>query len=597
MPNNKQLIDICNPFTVISPEKLDASIAQQLFVEVFSDFPQVRNPGHSMIIGARGSGKSMMFRCLLPDVLTLKEGLAFADLEFLAFHVPIKNTQLKITDLQRLDHHHASFLINEHFITLTVIIEVLQALFMTPQANLPFHESEYQEFFEKTYVRRLRLSGCKTPCEFRNGSTRAFFQALYDHALDMHAEFILYIMQISPEPDIPVPQYNLPILTYSGFLVPFFQALKGLPGFPQKNIYLFIDDADNLSKTQTQILNAWLATRTQPEISLKVSAQIGNYKTFVSPNDTLVESPHDYQEVNISDRYTTSKTAYYRRVIEIVEKRLKLGGIMNVSPEAYFPPYKKQEDAVKKEEERLRAAWKKEKRGHRPGDDAQRYARPNYIRDLGGNRKARSKYMYSGLKHLVHLSSGVIRYFLDSAASMFDETVKEHGNSQAKLYIPYNIQNRIARDQADKMMFSQFQKLEKDEDALTGELGIVQKLQNLIFSMGFTFHDILVSDRSERRVFSFALSNIPTSEIKAVLDFGVQTGYLHMATIGNKEGTGRTWLYIMNRCLAPQFVLDPTGFAGYLFVTNDTLLKAMYSKTRLRDLGAVQEPEQLTLFD
>jgi len=165
------------------------------------------------------------------------------------------------------------------------------------------------------------------------------------------------------------------------------------------------------------------------------------------------------------------------------------------------------------------------------------------------------------------------------------------------LYIPYNIQNRIARDQADKMMFSQFQKLEKDEDALTGELGIVQKLQNLIFSMGFTFHDILVSDRSERRVFSFALSNIPTSEIKAVLDFGVQTGYLHMATIGNKEGTGRTWLYIMNRCLAPQFVLDPTGFAGYLFVTNDTLLKAMYSKTRLRDLGAVQEPEQLTLFD
>ncbi|MFA7332413.1 MAG: hypothetical protein WC326_15195 [Candidatus Delongbacteria bacterium] len=586
-----------NPFTVMSPEKLDASTAQQLFVEVFSDFPQVRNPGHSMILGARGSGKSMIFRCLLPDVLKLKEGRSFEDLEFLAFHVPIKNTQLKITDLERLDCHHAAFLINEHFFTLSVIIEVLQALTKSLSSNLVFDENRYREFLEKTYSRRLKLSGCKSECRFDDASAESFFQSLYDHALDMHADFIRYVLEFCPEIDSPAPAYNLPLLSFTGFLVPFFQGLIALPGFPKKCVYLFIDDADNLSKTQTKILNSWLSTRTHPEISLKVSAQLGNYKSFVSPNGTLVESPHDYQEINISDRYTTSKTAYHRRVKEIVQKRLDLAGISGVLPEDYFPSYKKQEEAVEKERLRLLSAWEEEGTGYRASDDALRYARPNYIRSLGGTRKARSTYMYAGFEHLVHLSSGVIRYFLDSAAAMFDETIKEAGESAAIASIPCGIQNKVARDQGDRMMFSQFQKLETDEEVLTGKLGIVQNLQNLINAMGFTFHDILVSDRSERRVFSIALTNVPTKEIMDVLSFGVQTGYLHMATIGNKDGTGRTWLFILNRCLAPQFTLDPTGFAGYLFVTNERLMGAMSDGKRLRDVESQEEPEQLTLFN
>ena len=590
--------NINNPFTVISPEKLDAETAEQLFVEVFSDFPQVKNPGHSMIIGARGSGKSMIFRCLLPDVLQRKEGLSFGNLEFLAFHVPIKNTQLQITDLQRLDQNHASFLINEHFLTVSVMIEVLQSLATLP-TSMPFIESTYQEFHDKIYARRLRLSGDSGNTCFCKTSVRDFFAAILDHALDMHSEFIRYILQISPELDVPAPAYNLPLLSFHGFVVPFLKGLKELPGFPKTNVYLFIDDADNLSKTQTQILNAWLATRTQPEISIKVSAQIGKYKSYSSPNGTLVESPHDYQEINISDRYTTSKTVYFKRVREVIEKRLLLSAIKR-SPEEYFPVYEKQEISIQKEEERLRLSWAMDGRGNRPGDDVLRYARPNYIRELGvGGKKSRSTYMYAGFEQLVHLSSGVIRYFLDSAASMFDEARKERGETLLHSQIPCDIQDHIAREQADKMLFSQFRKFETDTPIPTvkGELGIVQKLQNLIFSMGQTFHDILISNRSERRVFSLALSNTPTEEIKQVLDFGVQTGYLHMATIGNKDGSGRTWLYILNRCLAPHFVLDPTGFAGYLFVTNDNLRLAMHKGKKLRDLTSRDEPEQLTLFD
>lgn len=596
MNKNRSLDSIRNPFTVISPEKLDANTANQLFVEVFSDFPQVRNPGHSLILGARGSGKSMMFRCLLPDVLLIhNKDLRIADLEFLSFHIPIKNTQLRITDIERFDKHHATFLINEHFFTITVVMEILRSL--SSIEKLPFNETDYKIFFNDVYLDLLRLNGCNLKYEFNGNTSNDFFKSLHKHFLILHAEFMRYVVNINPEIDTPIQPYNLPLLTFNGFIVPFLQNLKLLNGFPNNNIYLFIDDADNLSKTQTKVLNSWLATRTQPEISVKVSAQIGKYKSYVTPNGVAVESPHDYQEINISDKYTTSKTAYHKRVSEIVEKRLTNAEIVNIKPEIYFPPYEEQENAVKIEAERLRNDWKINGRGYRADDDASRYARPNYIKNLGGTRKSRSTYKYAGFDQLVHLSSGVIRYFLDSAALMFDETTKQKGLNIALKCIPHSIQDDVVREQADKMMFSQFRKLEKDQYFISGELGIVQKLQNLVFSMGYTFHDILVSERSERRVFSIALSNKPTDDIKDVLDFGVQTGYFHMSTIGNKDGTGRTWLYILNRCLAPHFILDPTGFAGYLFVKNEDLLKAMYYGNKLRDLNDTNEPEQLTLFD
>jgi hypothetical protein len=598
MINEQQNSRIQNPFTVISPEKLNAEVADQLFVEVFSDFPQVRNPGHSMILGARGSGKSMMFRCLLPDVLMLKEKAEFHQLKILAFHVPIKNTQLKITDLQRLDQYHATFLINEHFFSISVMIEILNSLSKMPEKNLPFDEARYRDFFDETYSQLLIRSGCTKEFSYYGDSAAKFFKNLSKNILELHADVIKYILLINPESNTQLPPYNLPFLSFTGFIAPFLLALKNLPGVPDTNIYLFIDDADNLSKTQTKILNSWLSTRTQPEISLKVSAQLGKYKSFVSTNDSIVESPHDYQEVNISDRYTTSKTSYYKRVVEIIEKRFSLSKIVNVSPVEYFPHYEKQEAGVRLEEQKLRKNFAKSGRGSKVSDDVLRYARPNYIKNLGGTRKSRSTYMYAGLEHLVHLSSGVIRYFLDSAASMFDTTEKEKSALQTEKFIPYSIQNQVMREQADKMMFSQFRKLEIDEEYITGNLGIAQKLQNLIFSMGATFHEYLVDEtKSERRIFSIALSNIPTMEVKEVLDFGVQTGYLHSATIGNKDGTGRTWLYIMNRLLAPQFILDPTGFAGYLFVTNDALVKAMNLGKALRNISSDDDSQQLSLFD
>lgn len=590
-----------NPFTIISPEDLDAELAHQLFVEVYSDFPQVKNAGHSMIVGARGSGKSMIFRCLLPDVLKLTEKCDFKDLEFIAFHIPIKNTSLKITELHALEHHHASNMINEHFFVLNILMQILTSLINLGKSDLVYNEKIYSDFLS-IYNRKLRLQGCRNVCDVQTTSASEFFSQLYDHAEEMNAEFMQYLLKINDIEDGLSYKYNLPILSFHGFIVPILKALKKIPEIGEKNIYLFIDDADNLNKCQTQILNSWLSSRTTPTICLKVSTQIGKYKSFVTTNGTFVEAPHDYQEINISEKYTTSKSKYYDRIRRIVKKRLALAGIEGVEPENFFPPYGAQKEAIQKEKQRLIDSWEECGRGNRPIDDANRYAIPNYIRDLGGTRKQRSKYMYAGFETLVHLSSGVVRLFLDSAAAMYDLEASSCKSTDIH-EISYSVQNQIAREKADEFLYSQFRRLETDEDVLSGNLNNVQKLQNLIFSMGKTFHDILVdTDRSERRVFSIALSHTPTQEMKDVLDLGVQNGYLHKSYIGTKDGAGRTWLYILNRYVSPIFVLDPTSFAGYLFLRNENIINAMNTGSRLKSIYELKQEDdcenvQLTIFD
>jgi len=585
---------LTNPFAVTSPEEMKAEKANELFVELYNtDFPQITRPGNIIMTGSRGCGKSMLIRCSLPDVIMLKkEGCRASDLEYLAFHVPVKKTSLPLTELRLLDNRHAPYLINEHFMSLYVLMYSLLGL--SEISFDEYSEDLYRNFFENTYKRYLFFSGCEDDIDVNFASSEDFFISLYRHTEKMQADFIKYIIGLDPNTNKINTTYELPLLSFLRFIVPVFKELVNLPGFPsQKNIYLFIDDADNLSTTQTEILNTWISCRTQPTISIKISAQYELYKSFLTTNGILIESPHDYQSINISLRYTTDYKANYKdKAIEILNRRLKSIGI-DTPVEQFFPTYQSQEDGIRQEMESLKNNYSTSGRGNRLDDDVRRYAVPNYIKNLGGNRKSRSTYRYAGLNNMIHLSSGIIRNLLDSAARMFDIVSGTLDDKTVDIIeIPTDIQNDVLRQLSDEFLYTEFRKptLESIESYETLEPienpnGDVEKLQNLVHAMGQTFHEILVSERSERKVFSIALSNIPTSEIKRVLKTGVRLGFFHEATIGNKDGNGRTLLFILNRRLAPSFVLDPTGFQGYLFMTNDDIHKAMTSGKQLRKIS------------
>lgn len=608
-----------NPFAVVSPEELTADQADQLFVEMHSDYPEITRQGNMLVTGARGCGKSMLIRCSLPDFLMVRNNKKFSELSYLALNVSIKKTSINISELQRLNDYHMPYLLNEHILTL----HVLMYSFMFLANNITYELTEYDEekyraFFSNTYSRYLTLSGARSDFAVDYSTPKSFFDSLYQNLVDLSYSFLPYVTNLynTSTPDF---SYNMPLFSFARFIVPVFTEMRDLPCFPSgKPILLFVDDADNLSEIQTQILNSWIASRTQPTISLKVFSQIGLYKTFLTPTGNLVESPHDYQELDISSKYTTRSNAdssdyYYNKAIHVLFRRLKLAGYAESINEDntkevektlkhFFPTYKKQEEGIKHEEDRIREGYALSGRGNRLDDDIRRYAIPNYIRKLAGTSKSKYTYRYAGLENIVHLSSGIIRYLLDAVAKMYDVTTKNQKTSIISR-IPTDIQNSVLREKADFYLFNELPKSQElsEFNARSGisitdsPQSTTEKLANLINAMGRTFQEILLSGtdddpfsgRSERKVFSIALSNPNgvSTELKEVFRLGVRLGFLHQSYIGNKNGNGRTSLYILNRCFAPVFTLDPSGFQGYLFMTNEDLLSAIHTGKKLRSIS------------
>ena len=594
-------MNMSNPFEYIGPEEMTPEQIKQLFVELYSEFPRITRSGNVFITGARGTGKSMMIRYAMPDVqILINGGRLFSELDYIAFHVKIKRTQINYTDLGVLDDIYAPYYINEHLLTVYVLMFALKSL--SELRIKGFRKKSYEKFLNNTYLRYLRLANCKDEITPSFESANAFFNSLYNHAEEMNAQLISYMASIETKREVSIAPYNLPLLSFLRFIVPVFSELNKLPGFPKgKDVHIYIDDADYLSETQTEILNSWIACRTQPKISLKIASQNRKYKKYLTPTGVLVEAPHDYYHINISDIYTTRVSDYAKKAKSILEKRLEQADIL-CGIQDFFPVYDRQEEGIEGERQKIREGYPVSGIGSRVDDDIRRYAIPNYIKSLSGQSKNKMTFRYAGVDNIIHLSSGVIRYLLEAACDMYDEVEKRLSGEQQITHIPSDIQDDVMRAKAKSYLFNEIYKLdvavtdEKDEVAV-GYRTKTQRLQNLLRAMGQTFSEILLSERSERKVFSIALSNQVDNDVRETLELGVELGYLHESRIGNKEGTGQTQLYIMNRCLAPIFTLDPTGFSGYLFMTNEDLKFAILNGRRLRKVSKHDKSDdQLSMF-
>jgi hypothetical protein len=589
-----------NPFSVQTPESIPGQAVVDLFVDAFSDFPKLQVPGHTFIHGPRGSGKSMMFRFMQPDCQVIARGHPVEELPYFGAYVPIKNMEANPVELRRFENHGGNFVFNEHLLCCYILVKLLAQFRDNP---VPFNQSQLSksganDFLREVFAKRLEIAGwSEGGVALPVGeSVSLVFETM---GMTMQRVWIAarqFIRSVAME-QAAVESYQGPLCSYHDFLLPVLIGMKAALGvFPDAPLYLLLDDAGYLNEAQTKVLNSWIATRTSAIVSIKVSTQF-DYKSFKTYAGQRVEAPHDFSEINISTVYTSNKEQYRKRVEEIVDRRLKKAGI-EVSVMDFFPEDAKQVSEIERIDQALRDDWEKTGRGNRPRDDANRYARPNFIRSLGGTKKATSKYSYSGFDQLVHISSSVIRYFLEPASQMFSDHKASVSTGQVVKAIEPSIQNRVIRQYADKFLHLDMETHKRDADAKDN----FARLENLLHAMGETFHACLLSDRGERRVFSIALSDRPDDEVRAIFDLGVQLGYLHASTIGNKKGTGRVLQYILRRRLAPCFNLDPTSFAGYLFVTNARIKQAIANpQIWLRDierlgLDSLEDDKQLQLL-
>lgn len=594
-----------NPFAVQTPEGMRAKDVNELFVDVFTDFYHVPRQGHTFLNGPRGSGKSMMFRFMLPDCQSLHLGEKMNQLEYFSIYIPIKKTSINIVDVRMLEKH-ANIMLNEHLLTMyasTIIFEALSTYFKEFEDK----NREYNKGLSSYYVKDFKTllvnsgyTGVPDPIEGTD-TIESVFSKMHKICDTIYQETLHYVKRLTFSNDMSAYIYSGPICGYLDFLYPFLSKIKKLPLFPpDKPIFLLIDDADNLSDTQKKILNTWVSYRTSAEVSLKISTELNKYNIFRTVSGVTIDTPHDYSEVNIATVYTSTKDKYRERLTDIVNKRLINSGIQT-DADNFFPANEKQEKRIKEIYDKIIEEYPEKGRGYRPNDDAYRYAIPEYIKELASHR-ASPTYCYAGFKELVNISSGIIRYFLEPAFLMYSEMMSRNPSGLVR-YIDPSVQNKVIKEDSERFMEYELDKIKKDvtfrdKEIDKADLNKSEKLKNLIQGMGGLFYKILVSDSAERRVFSIALNDTPDNELSEVLDLGIQYGYLHESSISNKKKTGRSKLYILSRRLAPYFTLDPSGFAGYKHMNSSILKIALKDHQKFIDTVLKKEnPDQKTLFD
>lgn len=600
-----------NPFQIKTPEGLAPEEAVSLFVDVFTDYQKIKAQGHTFIMGPRGIGKSMIFRYLEPDCQCIQPNntrITVDKLDFLGLYIPLRNAGFtKLTELARLERN-AAHILNEHIMVTFLLHKVFRCL-AKPEiyidddtwhiASRDYYLTSFAPHIPSAYIKSVE--NLKIHEVF--GVMAKTMESLYLQAMS-YTRKLSFTKELFP--------YDGPLFDYLDYVLPLISSLSTIPCFPQRTKYFLIDDAHCLTNRQTQILNFWVSTRTSSNVSLKISSQY-NYKHFYTLTGETIDTPHDYSEVDMTTVYTgRAKPKYKERITHIIEKRLANASIP-VSVDAFFPCDEEQENKIKE----IAAAYterfdKGQGQGNKRSDDALRYARPDFIRSWSGTSKSSHHYSYSGFDQLVHLSSGIVRYFLESAYIMYAEALSRSSDHIVTSIDP-SIQNDVIREEANKFLFhtlpryATYSKDERTDENACDDIDHYPKedivrLSNLIQALGGLFRQTLLSDRSERRVFSVAISDTPSNDVEKIFNLGIQLGYFHCSTIGRKDSKsgGRTVLYILNRRLSPIWTLDPTGFAGYLFVKNNLLEEAMEEPARLlRRLGKdpVQNDDcQLSLF-
>ena len=586
-----------NPFTVKSPEELTREQIVQLFIAQYTKIEAIKERKHTFIWGSRGSGKSMMLRYLEPRCKAIVHGTlnAFLDKDeaFVGVYCPCKEGQLNKSELMLLDIH-PRLVITEHLLNLTIAEHVLRCL----REQFPedyFKPEQVGQF--ATHVLGLfdRASVSSAVAQANNTADRRTAPLLW---LDMlfQAEIAKighYLRGIALSGD--AVRYDATTTSYHDFLLPFIRATRVMIAKPTAPLYILVDDADHLLLEQQHIVNTWMANRDQRDLCFKVSSRREGYLSFVTRDGVEIDEPHDYSAIDVDDLYTASKSDYAKKVALIANRRLELSEVPTKDIEAFLPLDPYQETVLSQIKKETADEWDKAGRPGRQSDYVTRYATARLFQRL---RSAKQRRNYAGFANIVHLSSGIIRDFLEPCYLMFDKLLDEGQQPSGIAEIAPAIQDDILFQHSETFLIHGFEEIRKK--TAPEKWGPLSSLETLVASLGKLFYERLHDPEArEARLFSFTVRGQVPSDLEDILHLGVHHRYFQLRTYSTKEGGGREKWYILNRRLCPVFKLDPTGFEGRISLTPELLRLACLNPDRfvqLRLKRSNEAADMQTLF-
>ena len=589
-----------NPFKVHQPEELTPEIIAANFVEVYTDFPRLKDPMNLFLHGARGTGKSMMLRSLEPSVQALLATPENAKtLPFYAVHVPIKKSFFSNPELGRLQGWTATS-VAEHLLTVYCCLWAFRSL----SKNQSDVSGEVQQAIYNFYCELFLECGGQLDTT-EEGGPRTFLalQNVCRREITRTHQFYLRLGSASDG-----MQYDGALTGLTSFMGPLIQLLQEKRVLDDIPLCVMVDDADNLPPTFQRVLNSWISMRMGRQICIKVSTQLG-YTTLRTVDDRIIESPHDFSEVNVGTVYTSDKDAFSKRMRAIVLRRLENAKI-KATPEEYFPRDEKQAARI----EELRALIDsgqtegilslKGKGANRVRDNATRYAVPAFMRELAqGDMRQSHTFSYAGFRSMTDLSAGVVRWFLEPATEMFSQAKSRLDGGGIPNHVSVSVQDNVLRGWSTEF----YEKLSSDPGEALNDLSDMslhafghtlkhyQSLRNLLDGVGRLCRDrALDKSASEQRVFSFVLSDDPPENLQQVLNLGTRLGFLQKTDYAAKNVLGgRRPRYILSRRLGPHYNLDVSGYAAHLSVTSGVLEIALRDPKAFvrKRLNLDQEPD------
>ncbi|MFW5895300.1 MAG: hypothetical protein ACOCT9_01020 [archaeon] len=580
-----------NPFIVESPEKLSQDEIADLFVEKYTELTTIKRKKHTFVWGSRGSGKSMMLRYLEPKCQKHNHS-DFEDIfdqpePFFAVYMPIKEGRFNKTEFDLLNNR-ATLVITEHLLNL----DIAERCIATVREQIPNNIKREKD--ESSLVDKI--SNLFDPASIASSIERV------DNIVNKDKNPLLWLEKLFEKEKAYVGKYLKKntlcggdanyeggFTGYHDFLLPLIENVLEYLNISDVSIYLLIDDAFRLNKQQQKILNSWVANRDQNTVCFKISAQRDLYETFKTRDGGLIEEPHDFSDIDIDELYTNSKERYYKKVKLISNRRLNLSRVPVENVEELLPPNEHQKKMLEDIKKELAEEWEQEEESVRKSDYIDRYAKPRLFQMLKSQKQERK---YAGFENLVHISSGIVRAFLEPCYLMFDEYLSEGINPEDIKEISPEKQQEIIKKYSEDFILKKFEEIRKDLPP--EDWSIIDSLSTLVESLGRVFYERLHDPKArEARLFSFTLRGELDENLKKVLKLGLKYGYFQLRTYSTKSGGGREKWYILNRRLCPIYKLDPTGFEGRLTLTPELLNVACkdpdrFVKLRLKKISDKQ---------
>ena len=575
---------ISNPFQFGAANDLTPEEVLDYYIEDFNYSRFMQSKRNILVLGERGSGKTMtlLYHSLAAQRKKALRAGESHSLDRVGVYVPCNTPLTHRTEHELLAEFKAAVL-SEHFLVLAVAHHLAVTLDENREVTGADGTASLGDELGDALGRRLpkgetlaRRVLAFTAKEIRETQTlinRADADTFYDRSF-----------------------------SFSTLLMPFFDVVKRVPELSRTHFLLMIDDAHDLNDHQVRALNSWIAYRDHSLFSFKVATAKVNPPSRITASGGSILEGHDFTVIDMEKPLQNERSDFGKLATRIVLQRLKRIG-SDKTPEEFFPVHPAVERALEKakEDARKEALGKYgEEDTKKISDYVYKYHRALYFR--GRDPKANLP-VYSGFEMIRYLSTGVVRNLLEPCFWMYDKAVsishEQGGGCEAVESVSPSVQNEIIMELSEKMWARLGDGLDNIVSGCTRE--DARQLERLFEQLAQLFRARLLSPGSEPRAVSFSVSGAKDerdlADLEHLLLIARKAAFLYSRSGAAKDAGAREAYHVPNRMLWPIRGLDPQGQHARVSLPARRLMAAARGRAALSAGAADRDEDQGELFD